>query len=649
MSLIFRLIMENFLKIKKRKITVLILLIYNQFLFNSYAQNYKGIYSSNTINQYLQKNNKKLFNKYFAEKNNDDIQNLMKDVIEIEEFIEDTFKEDDIKELDNSKKLIPNLNSNYQESNKDVIIDKNNKEEATLFKNNKLSDPINNKVLINNKNSNKESENKLPLPSKSIISTSEFQVPSRGYIKLIGPQVTLNLEGADTMNALKLVSKLGEYGIVFLEEEDSQKGGSVINSKFTGNFNEADFSDVFNSILLSANLQAVVENKIIYVGSNIINKSLKPKVSKTFRLNQVNAASVADYLSTLGAKISKVMLLSGSIDGQEIGDGYINKKEFKDEIINSYGMEGGPLFGLIGTADLRLQTLTLIGSKDLMRTAEKYIRSLDVRHRQVALTIKMIDVSLTKSDIKDNIFELRTGDTRIINNSGLGLITANEEPANPPTSANVPNIIAGGLSNGKFINWLEAKITNENAKILASPTLILGENPNILSSGAASVDDQLSSATIGRPFKNEGFIKVGETVVTGFTQSANEGVVTCTAEEGTAGITFGAKLDKVDDNGYVTFALSPAISSVTKSVEISGCGIQNTLSVRKLDTGSIRVRNGDTLILTGVLQDSEAVNTSKVPILGDIPIFGSLFRNNATQKRKSELIILVTPKILKDR
>ena len=641
--------MENFLKIKKRKITVLILLIYNQFLFNSYAQNYKGIYSSNTINQYLQQNNKKIFNKYFAEKNNDDIQNLMKDFTEIEEFIENTFKKDDIKELDNSKKLIPNLNSNYQESNKDVIIDKTNKEEDILFKNNNISDPINKKVLINNKNSNKETENILPLPSQSIISTSEFQVPPRGYIKLIGPQVTLNLEGADTMNALKLVSKLGEYGIVFLEEEDSQKGGSVINSKFTGNFNEADFSDVFNSILLSANLQAVVENKIIYVGKNIINKSLKPKVSKTFRLNQVNAASVADYLSTLGAKISKVMLLSGSIDGQEIGDGYINKKEFKDEIINSYGMEGGPLFGLIGTADLRLQTLTLIGSKDLMRTAEKYIRSLDVRHRQVALTIKMIDVSLTKSDIKDNIFELRTGDTRIINNSGLGLITANEEPINPTTGANVPNIISGGLSKGKFINWLEAKITNENAKILASPTLILGENPNILSSGAAAVDDQLSSATIGRPFKNEGFIKVGETVVTGFTQSANEGVVTCTAEEGTAGITFGAKLDKIDDNGYVTFALSPAISSVTKSVEISGCGIQNTLSVRKLDTGSIRVRNGDTLILTGVLQDSEAVNTSKVPILGDIPIFGSLFRNNATQKRKSELIILVTPKILKDR
>ena len=71
--------------------------------------------------------------------------------------------------------------------------------------------------------------------------------------------------------------------------------------------------------------------------------------------------------------------------------------------------------------------------------------------------------------------------------------------------------------------------------------------------------------------------------------------------------------------------------------------------MRKLDTGSIRVKNGDTLILTGVLQDSDTITTSKVPIIGDIPILGSLFRSNSSQKRKSELIILVTPKILKDK
>jgi type IV pilus assembly protein PilQ len=393
----------------------------------------------------------------------------------------------------------------------------------------------------------------------------------------------------------------------------------------------------------------VLENNIIFVGKNILNKSLKPKVSKTYRLNQVNAASVADYLSTLGANISKVMLMSGSFDGQEIGDSFINKKEFEDEVINSYGMEKGLLYGIVGTADLRLQTITLIGAKEQMKIAEKFIKSLDVRHKQVALTIKIIDVSLTKADIKDNMFEFRTGDTRAIINEGLALTVNNLEPGIPGDGFSVKGFREGGLAEGKFANWLQAKITNNNAKILASPTLILGENRNVLTGGAASGDASLSQGTIGRPYKNEGFIKVGETVVTGFKQTANEGVVTCTATEGTAGITFGAKLEKIDDNGYVTFALSPAISAVTSTVTISGCGIQNTLSIRKLDTGSIRVKNGETLVLTGVLQDSDTIVTSKVPILGDIPILGSLFRSNANQKRKSELIILVTPKILKDK
>ena len=53
-------------------------------------------------------------------------------------------------------------------------------------------------------------------------------------------------------------------------------------------------------------------------------------------------------------------------------------------------------------------------------------------------------------------------------------------------------------------------------------------------------------------------------------------------------------------------------------------------------------------MLTGVLKDEDNVTTSKVPILGDIPLLGGLFRNNSMVKRKSELIILVTPKILRD-
>ena len=628
--------MGSYLKIKKSKFIVTFLLIFNQLLISSYALENKEIVTIESEHLKSQSKHKAKFEVLISSKkqnkNNfkkEEAEEIDKFAEELEKFVEETFDPNNINNLKN------------QQENKNIT---NNKLNSTSEKS------INNEIKNNKTNQRKTNQtkiDKLLLPSRSIISSSEFKVPPRGYVELSGPKISLNLKEADSIETLKLIAKLGDYGILVIENNNS-KGKILENPKITANFEDLEISDVFNSILLSANLQAVIENNIIFVGNNILNKSLKPKVSKTYRLNQVNAASVADYLSTLGADISKVMLVSGSIDGQEIGDGLINKREFKDEVINSYGIEKGPLYGIVGTADLRLQTITLIGSKQQMKIAETFIKSLDVRHKQVALTIKIIDVSLTKSDIKNNVFEFKTGETEIINNEGLALTTANfAYPA--ITSSNVSNVVTGGLESGQFLNWLEAKITNNNAKILASPTLILGENSNILSSGAAAVDDSLSGATIGRPYKNEGFIKVGETVVTGFAQTNNEGVITCTATEGTAGITFGAKLEKIDDNGYVTFALSPAISSVTSTVEIAGCGIQNTLSVRKLDTGSIRVQNGETLILTGVLQDSDTVTTSKVPILGDIPILGSLFRSNANQKRKSELIILVTPKILKDK
>ena len=672
--------MVNYLRIKKRYIFIFLLLIANQFLSKGYTLNNRKLFKDKlNKNINLHKYNKSLStlpyeqfkNKFYNNFQYKKIYNLntLKFLAQNEILNQESeqtknkdqdYKKNAISEEQNNKSFYEYLKNKYI-TNTDKNIDGKSTEYREKSNFEKLENESFYKDLKNNyttnintkdkgKSSDKKEKviNKIPLPSQSEISASEFKVPSRGYVKLIGPAISLNLQKADSFETLKLIGQLGNYGIVFIEENDDAKEESKNNPKITANFDNVNISDVFNSILLSSNMQAIVENNIIYVGKNVLNKSLKSKVSKTYRLNQVNAASVADYLSTLGARISKVMLLSGSIDGQEINDSLINKKEIKEEFVNPYGIEGGPLLGLIGTADLRLQTITLIGSKDLVKTAERYIKSLDVRHRQVALTIKMIDVSLTKSDIKNNVFELTTGNTRIINNSGLGLITANMAPGNP-SNGNIANVVSGGVTKGNFLNWLEAKITNENAKILASPTLILGENPNILTSGAAAVDDTLSAATIGRPFKNEGFIKVGETVITSFTQTQNEGgTTTCTGTEGTAGITFGAKLEKIDDNGFVTFALSPAISAVTKTEEITGCGIQNTLSVRKLDTGSIRVKNGDTLILTGVLQDSDSATVSKVPILGDIPILGSLFRSNAIQKRKNELIILVTPRILRD-
>jgi type IV pilus assembly protein PilQ len=60
------------------------------------------------------------------------------------------------------------------------------------------------------------------------------------------------------------------------------------------------------------------------------------------------------------------------------------------------------------------------------------------------------------------------------------------------------------------------------------------------------------------------------------------------------------------------------------------------------------VRDGQTLILTGVISDQDRQVVAKWPILGDIPIIGQFFRSSGNSRRKNELVIMVTPRILND-
>ena len=69
---------------------------------------------------------------------------------------------------------------------------------------------------------------------------------------------------------------------------------------------------------------------------------------------------------------------------------------------------------------------------------------------------------------------------------------------------------------------------------------------------------------------------------------------------------------------------------------------------RSLDSGKIRLRDGQTLFLTGVIQETNLADVSKWPVLGDLPFFGQFFRKTGSSRKKSELVIVVTPRIIDD-
>ena len=72
------------------------------------------------------------------------------------------------------------------------------------------------------------------------------------------------------------------------------------------------------------------------------------------------------------------------------------------------------------------------------------------------------------------------------------------------------------------------------------------------------------------------------------------------------------------------------------------------LNKRELKTKNVRVKDGDTLILGGLIQETESVTHKKFPVLADLPVIGAFFQDQGTTKERSELILMITPRILKD-
>ena len=548
-----------------------------------------------------------------------------------------------------------------------------------------------------------------PLQSRAVappladMAVGSMVIANRGFIKVSGPPVTLNLRNAPAVDALQTLARLGGYGFVFVDDQavarttTAQASGSLsgsaegrVNGQADGagtggsgaasvsgagaanasasaaivntgvpvtvSFVNEGFARAFNSVLLAANLQGKLDGNTIFVGPSVLHKSFAPSLSKVYRLNQASASSAADYLASLGASITKVNVITNSVtqgtsQSNQVAGASASQQTTRQEITTTetYGGGTGPLKGLLGTTDSRLQTITLIGESGVIAVAENFLRQLDLRQRQVALSVRILDVTLNNDTTIANSFAFRSGNTYVVSDAGeLTAFFGGFQPNGAPNPGN-------DLPSNQLYDFLRAQIEARSTKVLASPTLILSENPDPLSGGSAVAvagtgSAALATATIGRPFANESFVTVGTQVITNYEVQAGQNGApnTCQAELDTAGLTFGARVAKIDDNGFVTFSLSPSVSAITGNQDVQGCGPINILSVRRLDTGSVRVRDGQTLILTGVISDTDSQTVTKWPILGDLPLIGQFFRGTSGTRQKNELVILVTPRIIDD-
>lgn len=107
----------------------------------------------------------------------------------------------------------------------------------------------------------------------------------------------------------------------------------------------------------------------------------------------------------------------------------------------------------------------------------------------------------------------------------------------------------------------------------------------------------------------------------------------------------GVKLEitpRVNADGYLTVRMHPEVSAIKTP---PAPNVPPTISTREADT-SLTVKDGSSIVLAGLIQKNETKSTVKVPLLGDIPVLGWLFKSESTNKTDNEVIFVITPHIL---
>lgn len=109
----------------------------------------------------------------------------------------------------------------------------------------------------------------------------------------------------------------------------------------------------------------------------------------------------------------------------------------------------------------------------------------------------------------------------------------------------------------------------------------------------------------------------------------------------------------ISPDGYVTLDIKPQYATIASQLTtLSETGERDIaatlLQRRNLDLKGIRIKDGETMVVGGMIQETETKNVSKIPFLGDLPVVGMFFRSTTTGRKKEEMVMMITPQIIVD-
>lgn len=278
------------------------------------------------------------------------------------------------------------------------------------------------------------------------------------------------------------------------------------------------------------------------------------------------------------------------------------------------------------SVDTRTNSLIVTDIRDGLEAAEKLIKELDKKPQQVMIEAKMIDVKITDLDELGISWSYKEGDTASTQQSvyPAGVGTTEQKIVkgeNIEASAKITVPASGLIFNfGKVTDRLRldaklgALVTQDKVKVLATPRV----------------------ATLNN---KEAKILIGDKIPYKTTTIGTGGV----SQESYQFLEAGVKLT-------VTPTVNEArqiILKVKTEVSVPGAGSPPQVGTREAEV-TVMVNNNDTLVIGGLIRETDILNMEKIPLLGELPILGALFRYRKESKERTELLVFIRPIILED-
>lgn len=290
------------------------------------------------------------------------------------------------------------------------------------------------------------------------------------------------------------------------------------------------------------------------------------------------------------------------------------------------------------------------GSVEQVEIVKDFIKEHDKKQLMAYVELSVIELNEAGSKEFSNTWNLWTPFISLGFDQGSGLtttspffiwgdnypttITTSSKDQNGNITTTTTDTVITKSNNKALVYQLKYLIENNNGRVLTNPKIMVTNGKK------ATIDmtsDYVKSVTSQ--------ILQGSDTVTSATQKtydigSDEGLLI-------------EILPFISPDGYVSMNITPEFATIKSQVYSLNDAGQNELSAtllqrRDLELKNIRIKDGETLVLAGLIKETETQTTSKMPVLSDLPFIGVFFRANSSNKAREELVIVVTPHIVKD-